>query len=128
MGAIRSQRILLAWIAMFALLGNVMAGMFCVAPVKRDVNFPSDLLGAMVICSEHGEQTVPDDGSAPPAPTKPCQICTAVASLLVTLIVGVLLALLPLAPSLRLTPPFLLAVPPRWCRAGFGSRAPPLPA
>src|SRR5262245_38817867 len=124
MGLIRRYRIPAAWIAMFALLGNVVAGMFCVPPVKRDLGFPTELLRAMVICSEHGEQTLPDDGSAPAAPTKPCQICTAVASLLVTLIVGVLLALLPLAPRLRLTPSFLLTVAPRWCRAGFGSRAP----
>ena len=128
MGTIRRQRILIAWIATLALLGNVVAGMFCVAPLKRDVGYPSDLLGAMVICSEHGEQTLPDDGGAPPAPTKPCQVCTAVASLLVTFILGVLLALLPLAPGERVTANVLLAIARPRCRAGLGSRAPPLPA
>src|SRR5262245_65832217 len=85
MGAIRQRRILIGWIAMFALLGNMLAGMFCAPPLKRDgTGTPADLLGAMVICTEHGEQALPDDGSAPTAPaepSKPCQICTAVASL-----------------------------------------------
>ena len=115
---------------MLALLGNVVAGMFCSPPLKRAgaAGYPTELLGALVICSEHGEQTLPDDGAAPPAPTKPCQICTAVANLLVTLVLGVLLALMPLAAGARLAPDFLRAFARPYCRAGLGSRAPPLPA
>src|SRR4030095_7167826 len=66
MGAIRQQRTLIAWIAMLALLGNVVAGMFCSPPLKRAgaAGYPTELLGALVICSEHGEQTLPDDGGA----------------------------------------------------------------
>ena len=117
---------------MLALLGNVVVGMFCAPPLKANgTGSPADLLGALVICTEHGEQTLADDASAPAAPiesSKPCQICTAVASLLVPLVVAVLLALLPLAPATRFIPDFRCAFARPPCRVGLGSRAPPLTA
>jgi hypothetical protein len=126
MATIRRHRTLIAWLGLFALIGNLASAMFCPVPVKRiAADFPVELVGAMVICSEHGEQTLPDDGAPP---QKPCQICIAVASLIITLVVAALLALMPLAPPERIAFAFLPTIATRYCRAGFGSRAPPLPA
>src|SRR5262245_54268707 len=127
MATIRQHRALIAWIGLIALIGNLMTGMFCRAPAKNmPADFPVEFIGAMVICSEHGEQTPPDDGTPPPQ--KPCQICTAAISLVVTLVIAALLALLPLAPSERIAFAFFPTLAYRFCRAGLGSRAPPLPA
>jgi hypothetical protein len=128
MATIRRHRALIAWLGLFALIGNLATAMFCPVPVKRiAADFPVELLGAMVICSEHGEQTLPDDGNPPPQ--KPCQICIAAAGLIITLVVAAaLLALMPLAPPERIAFAFLPTIASRYCRAGFGSRAPPLPA
>jgi hypothetical protein len=128
MATIRRHRALIAWLGLFALIGNLAAAMFCPVPAKRiAADFPVELLGAMVICSEHGEQALPDDGSPPPQ--KPCQICIAAARLIITLVVAAaLLALMPLAPGERIAFAFLPTIATRYCRAGFGSRAPPLPA
>ena len=126
MATIRHYRALIAWLGLFALIGNLAAGMFCSVPHNRmPADFPVELVGAMVICSEHGEQTLPDDGAPP---QKPCQICTAAAGFVLTLVVAVLLALMPLAPSERIAFSFFPTLAHRHCRAGLGSRAPPLPA
>jgi hypothetical protein len=96
-------------------------------PAKRTAaDFPVELVGAMVICSAHGEQTLPDDGAPPPQ--KPCQMCITAAGLLLTLVVAALFALMPLAPRERIAFAFFPTVAHRYCRAGLGSRAPPLPA
>jgi DUF2946 family protein len=127
MATIRQHRALIAWLGLVALIGNLATGLCCSVPVKRmAADFPVELIGAMVICSEHGEQALPDD-SAPP-PQKPCQICIAAASLIVALVVAALLALLPLAPGERIAFAFFPTIAHRYCRAGLGSRAPPLPA
>ncbi|MFL4981711.1 MAG: DUF2946 family protein [Xanthobacteraceae bacterium] len=127
MATIRQYRALIAWLGLVALIGNLVTGMFCSAPAKRiAADFPVELVGAMVICSEHGAQTVPDDGTAPPQ--KPCQICIAAAGLLLTLVLAALFALLPLAPTERIAFAIFPFIAHRYCRAGLGSRAPPLPA
>jgi hypothetical protein len=127
MAAIRQYRALIAWLGLVALIGNLITGVFCSAPSKRTAtDLPVELVGAMVICTEHGEQTLPDEGAPPPQ--KPCQICIAAAGLLLTLVVATLLALLPLAPQERIAFAFVTTVAHRHCRAGLGSRAPPLPA
>jgi hypothetical protein len=127
MAAIRQYRALIAWLGLVALIGNLITGVFCSAPSKRTAtDLPVELVGAMVICTEHGEQTLPDEGAPPPQ--KPCQICIAAAGLLLTLVVATLLALLPLAPQERIAFALVPVGPRRHCRAGLGSRAPPLPA
>jgi len=118
---------LIAWLGLVALIGNLASGMFCSVPAKQKwADFPIELAGAMVICTEHGEQTVPDDGTAPPQ--KPCRICIAAAGMLLTLVVAALFALMPLAPPARLAPAFFPTAARRYCRGSLGSRAPPLPA
>jgi hypothetical protein len=125
MGAIRQQRTLIAWIAIVALLGNVVAGLFCASTGPVAVDDPSSLLG--VLCTSHGEDTAPNDGGMQPPPTKPCQICITVASFVLVYALVALALLMPLPVSLRNAfpslPPLLSAI-----RSGaLGSRAPPLP-
>ena len=67
MATIRQYRALIAWLGLVALIGNLVTGMFCSVPAKRiAAEFTVELVGAMVICSEHGEQTLPDEGAPPP--------------------------------------------------------------
>jgi hypothetical protein len=127
MATIRRHRALIAWLGLVALIGNLATGMFCSVPAKRTAaDFPVELVGAMVICSAHGEQALPDEGAPPPQ--KPCQICIAAAGLLLTLVAAALFALMPLAPPARVAFAFFPTTAHRYCRAGLGSRAPPLPA
>jgi hypothetical protein len=82
----------------------------------------------MVICSAHGEQTLPDDGAAPPAPPKPCQICITVAAAALAFALAAWALLISLPTALRIAfspaPSFACAIR----RGALGSRAPPLPA
>src|SRR2546423_1915791 len=106
MATIRRHRALIAWLGLVALIGNLATGLCCSVPLNRTLaDFPVELLGAPVICSEHGEQPLPDDGAPPPQ--KPCQICIAAAGLIMTLAMAALLALLPLAPGERIAFAFL---------------------
>ena len=129
MGALRRHRTLIAWFAIVALVGNLAVGLLSPAFSQRSASdWPADLLGPAVICSEHGDRTIaPGDGKAPdPAPH--CLMCLAapVFALIVALAATFLLAPPtdrgPLALRLR----DVLA--DRLRRSGLGSRAPPLPA
>ena len=128
MRSIRQHRALIAWIALVALIGNLAVAMACSVPVKKQTSdYPVELLGALVICSEHGETTLPDDGGAPP-PSKPCQLCSAALSFTLVLAVAVLFGLMPLPRSEPMRLGFVATFADRLFRAGLGSRAPPLPA
>jgi Protein of unknown function (DUF2946) len=130
MGALRRHRTLIAWVAIVALLGNLAAGLFPPAFGQRTASdWPADLLGPQVICSEHGDRTTsPGDDKAPPTPGPHCLMCLAapVLALIIALAAAVLLA----PPATR--EPFSLrlyeTLADRLRRAGLGSRAPPLPA
>jgi hypothetical protein len=130
MGKIRRHRTLIGWIAIVALLSNVVAGLFCSAPSKAGpFDYPQDLLGAMVICTEHGVQMLASgDGEGGKAPGKPCQLCLAAAAIALLLVFVALGSLLPLPPSRRNAFEFVPTFAGGLRRAGLGSRAPPLPA
>jgi hypothetical protein len=126
MGAVRRHSRLAAWLAIVALVGNVLAAAFCHPPAKQaPLDYPADLLGTFVVCS--GAHEAADDGKTPDPPTKPCQICIVVAALNLVIALAIVALLFP-------------ATTGRWsavsCTATFAdllrraglSRAPPLPA
>jgi Protein of unknown function (DUF2946) len=125
MGTIRHHRTLIAWVALFALIGNLAAGLFCSVPLGA----PSlDPLAGAVICTSHGEQAPADENGAPPPPSKSCQICIAAVALSLILLVAVLLGLLPQSRPRWAAFRFISALADGLRRDGLGSRAPPLPA
>jgi hypothetical protein len=128
MEAIRRRRSLVAWIITFALLGNVVAAGLCASfqPAERLAN-ATDLLGAFVICSSHGEQTTPSDERTPP-PAKPCQLCTAAISIAIAIMAAAVGLLIPIQTEM-LIPLCCRSTRARvLLRGALGSRAPPLPA
>lgn len=129
MGELRHRRGLIAWIAVIALLGNVVAGFFSPTLALRSASdYPVDLLGPLVICTDHGTQIAPDDGKPPEAPGKHCPMClaAAVVAFLVALATAVLLA--PLTAGRRVSFHYCATLMERLRPGGLGSRAPPLPA
>jgi hypothetical protein len=131
MGALRRHRTLIAWVAIVVLLGNVAAGLFSPAFGQRGASdWPADLLGPQVICSEHSDQApVPDDGRAPQSPATHCLMClTAPAFALVVALAAAVLLLAPPANRERFALQLRVTLADRLRRAGLGSRAPPLPA
>jgi hypothetical protein len=124
MGIIRHHRALIAWVALVALIGNLVAGMFCAVPPKPPALDP--FFGA-VICTSHGEQVPADENGSPP-PSKPCQICIAAIALSLILLVSALLGLIPAALPRWFAFRFVAAPADGLRRDGLGSRAPPLPA
>jgi hypothetical protein len=132
MEGLRQHRTFVAWIAILALLGNVAAGLFCSVSHKRDgLGYPPELLALMVICTEHGERALADDGVAgglPDAPAKPCALCLAAAGLTLILALAALLAFVPVAGIRRIASTFAVPFADGLRRNGLGSRAPPLPA
>jgi hypothetical protein len=127
MGGIRNHRTLIAWVALLALAGNLAAGMFCPIPFKSaPLDMPAELAAAMVMCADH-QETAPADNQVP-APSKPCQICTAATLLSFILIVAALLGFVPAARPRWFASRCLFALADELRRAGLGSRAPPLPA
>lgn len=128
MGAFRRYRKRMAWLALVALLGNVLAALVCPLPFKAQASdYPADLLGPLIICSQTGADRVEHD-KAPDHPNKPCQLCIVAA--------GVHHALAPTAPSLDLPATLgrgIASIEPDSFvaplhRAGLGSRGPPLQA
>lgn len=123
MGRIRHNRVLIAWLTMMAVLGNLVAGLACSLPVPRQA--PDEMLG--VICSSHGAP-VADQQAPAPEPRKPCELCIVAASAVLLPVLMLILLVL----SVDTAPPRLRrAVPCIARRAGggaLGSRAPPLPA
>jgi hypothetical protein len=130
----RGHRRVMGWLGVVAVLGNLLAGVVCMMPAKA-AGLVDDILGPLVMCTEHGPQTVPDSTAnpggngkgQPDAKSSHCTACT-------------LLAGLALAVALVFA---LLAFPERIFRAfasrartladhlslgGIRSRAPPLPA
>jgi hypothetical protein len=127
MGGIRQYRALIAWVALVALVGNLAAGMLCFVPLKfAALDLPPELAAAMEMCADHGKPAPGDDPV--PAPSKPCQICTAATLLSFILLVAVLLGLVAPARPRWFASRFISTLADELRRAGLGSRAPPLPA
>ncbi len=130
MGGLRRHRTLIGWVAVVALLGNVIGGAFCSMPAKAGpFDYPPELAGVMVICTEHGVQTLAsglDDEQQ--KPSKLCQLCLAAAGFAVVLAFAALGIRIPLPTDRRIAIDFIPTFAGRLRRAGLGSRAPPLPA
>jgi hypothetical protein len=125
MGAVRRHSRLVAWFAIVALLGNVLAAAFCHPSAKEaPLNYPADLLGAFVICSgTHGSS----DDKTPDSP-QPCQICITVAALNFVIAFAVLAILFPAASARWSAASYTATFADLLRRSGLHSRAPPLPA
>ncbi len=48
----------MGWLGVVAVLGNLLASVLCIVPAKS-VAPVDDLIGPLVLCTEHGPQTVP---------------------------------------------------------------------
>ena len=115
-----------AWLALVALVGNVLAAAFCHPPAKQaPLDYPADLLGAFVICS--GAHEGADTGKPPDTPTKPCQICITVAALGLVIALAIVALLFPATRARWIAISFAATFSNCFKRAGL-SRAPPLPA
>jgi hypothetical protein len=130
MRALRRHRTLIAWLAIVALLGNVAAGLLAPAFAQRGASdWPADLLGPQVICSEHNDQVpASGDGKAPQAPDTHCLMCLAAPALSFIVLVTAAVLLLPPARRTGFALQLYDTLADRLRRAGLGSRAPPLPA
>jgi hypothetical protein len=126
MGIVRRNRVLIAWMAMVVLMSNLVAALLCSAPAKHGAT-TDPLLGALIICTADGAEIVPaNDQNAPPS--QPCQLCTTVIGPSLVPLVATLAWLLvpPIRRPFGFNARSLLQFWP--CRAGLGSRAPPLSA
>ena len=124
MGRIRRNRVLIAWLTMMAVLGNLVAGLACSLSMPR-LAAPDEMLG--VICSSHGAPAA-DQQAPAPEPRKPCELCIVAASAVLLPVLMLILLVLPVDTA----PPNLRRAAPRIARraggGALGSRAPPLPA
>ncbi len=115
-----------AWLALVALVGNVLAAAFCHPPAKQaPLDYPADLLGAFMICS--GAHEAAGDGKPPDEPTKPCQICITVAALGLVIALAIVALRFPAARARWIAISFAATFSNSFRRAGL-SRAPPLAA
>jgi hypothetical protein len=130
MGGLRRCKVLIAWVAILALLGNFLGGFSSATLAQGSASdYPVDLLGPLVICSEHGAQTAPpDDGTAPEGPGKHCPMCLAAAVFAFIALLAAAALLAPLGAGRRVTFQFGVTFADCLRRPGLGSRAPPLPA
>ena len=130
MGEIRRHRALIAWVAIVVLLGNVVAGFSASSSARNGAaDYPVDLLGPMIICSEHGPQTLPaSDGGKPQAPGEHCPACLAATALAFVLAIVVASLLAPLSTRQPFALNHRTIFAARLRRAGLAIRAPPLPA
>lgn len=127
MGGIRRHHTLIAWLALAGMIVNLAVAFACCIPAKPAGDYPAELLGALVICFEHGTQTLPDDDGAP-APLKPCPMCSVALSFTLAAVAAILLGLLTPPRSEPIPLVFIATFADRLLRAGLGSRAPPLSA
>jgi hypothetical protein len=122
-----------AWLGIVAVLSNLLASVLCVLPAKATTPI-DDVLGQLVLCTEHGPQAVPGsepaDGSGEDrrdGESSHCKACTLLAGL--ALLSALLFA--GIAFPERVFRPFASAartLADHLSLGGIRSRAPPLPA
>jgi len=134
---LRGHKRVKGWLGLIAVLGNLLASVLCMAPAKALAPV-DDLLGPLILCTEHGPQAVPGTTPGPATPgdsgqdqqegqRSHCTACT----LLAGLAIAVALVFARVAFPARIFRPF--PVSPRTLAdhlglGGIRSRAPPLPA
>jgi hypothetical protein len=131
MGSRRDQGRVIGWLGIIAVLGNLLAGVLHMAPANAVVD---DILGPLMLCTEHGPQSVP--GNALPGDSgrdqregksSHCPACTLLAA--APLLVAFLFAAI--AFSAGIFRPFessARTLADHLSLGGIRSRAPPLPA
>jgi hypothetical protein len=129
MGILRGYRGLIAWVVSVALVGNLAALMLCCVPKTAASDYPVDLLGPLVICTDHGIKTTSaQEDLAPESSAKVCPLSTTPA--LAAIAVNLDTALERITPPPRQRPAFdfILTKADELRRLGLESRAPPLSA
>jgi DUF2946 family protein len=128
------RRCVTGWLGVVAVLGNLLATVLCVVPsVPAKAGLVDDILGPLVLCTEHGPQAVPDAGAAAgqgQQDGKRSSHCTA-CTLLAGLAIAFALVFARVAFPARLFRPFPSSARTLADHLGLGgirSRAPPLPA
>jgi DUF2946 family protein len=129
----RERPRVMGWLGIVAVLSNLLTGLLCMTPVKAVVPV-DDLVGPLVLCTEHGPQAVPGSdmpggtGGVPPdGKSSHCTACTLLAGM--ALLVALVLAAI--AFPVRVVLPFKSAartLADHLSLGGIRSRAPPLPA
>ncbi|HEY7551152.1 MAG TPA: DUF2946 domain-containing protein [Hyphomicrobiaceae bacterium] len=133
MASRRQRQRVMGWLGIVAVLGNVLASVLSMAPAKA-VTAVDDILGPLVLCTEHGPRAVPgSDVSGGGEDNRDgnnghCSACTLLAAGL-ALALAVLVA--PIAFPERIFRPFPFrarTLADHLSLGGIRSRAPPLPA
>jgi DUF2946 family protein len=131
----RERPRVMGWLGIIAVLGNLLASVLCMAPAKA-VAPVDDLIGQLVLCTEHGPQTVPGNDTpggsggerqGDDSKSSHCTACTLLAG--VALLTAFLFAAI--AFPARVLLPFRSAartLADHLSLGGIRSRAPPLPA
>jgi hypothetical protein len=128
----RQRPRVMAWLGIVAVLCNILASILHMAPARAAG--VDDVLGALVLCTEHGPQTVPGSdpavgggGDQPDSTSGHCAACV----LLVGQALAVSLVLVAIAFLARVVLPIRSTARTLADHLGLGgirSRAPPLPA
>ncbi|HEY1247341.1 MAG TPA: DUF2946 family protein [Hyphomicrobiaceae bacterium] len=123
----------MGWLGIVAVLGNVVASVLSMAPAKA-VAAVDDILGPLVLCTEHGPQAVPGSdvpGGGEDRRDGKSGHCPACALLLAGLALAFAPLVAPIAFPERIFRPFPSQARTLADHLGLGgirSRAPPLPA
>lgn len=133
MDHLRRFKFPVALFAVAGLLANLIVAALCCVPSRTNsalADFPVDLLGSPVLCSDHGTNAASSDGAPNPGPpAKPCPICmTSVAVALLIVALTFVLALVPARSGRFAIYGFIETLADQLRRSGLGSRAPPLHA
>jgi hypothetical protein len=128
----RERQRVMGWLGIVAVLGNVLAGALSMAPAKAAAAI-DDILGPLVLCTEHGPQAVPGNDVSGGGEDKRdgksghCSAC----ALLAGLALAFALLVAPIAFLERIFRPFpsrARTLADHLSLGGIRSRAPPLPA
>jgi hypothetical protein len=128
----RERQRVMGWLGIVAVLGNVLVGALSMAPAEA-VAAADDILGPLILCTEHGLQTVPGNdvsGSGEDKRDSKSGHCSACA-LLAGLALAFALLIAPIAFPERTFRRFRLqarTLADHLSLGGIRSRAPPLPA
>jgi len=125
MFAVRRHKRILGWIAIVALLSNVLASP-SLAPATT-ASLVDDVLGPLVICTADGAQAAPGHGgSGGHAPANHCPACVTVAQFVLAVAIILTAIAFSLPPAARPTRLQLRSPAVHVSLGGVRSRAPPL--
>lgn len=125
MGRLRRHKRVLVWLAVVALLGNLLAAS-AFAP-SATAALADDILGPIVICTANGAKALPDDGGpGQHAPANHCPACTLHAQLALTVAIVAIAIAFPLRTVSKPQPVETRPLAVQFSLGGIGSRAPPL--